>query len=189
MNDPVHFVLAVLTLLGTPGPTNTLLATAGAMLGLRRALPLLAGELVGYAGAILAIRLVLAPILGSYPALGAALKVAVAAFLVFTAVRMWRSNGINRREASISLGDVLVTTLLNPKAAVLAIGVFPTHSDHMLMLVGLFGLIVPAVGLCWILLGQAISTTTGRARQGLLKRIASGALLVFAGLIAVTAFG
>ena len=41
MTDPFAFALAVLALLGTPGPTNTLLATAGAAAGWRRSLRLL----------------------------------------------------------------------------------------------------------------------------------------------------
>ena len=40
MQDPVLFTLTVLFILGTPGPTNTLLATAGGTVGFRRALPL-----------------------------------------------------------------------------------------------------------------------------------------------------
>jgi len=44
MDDPLLFALAVLTILGTPGPTNTLLATAGATGGLRRSLPLVPAE-------------------------------------------------------------------------------------------------------------------------------------------------
>ncbi|MFY8031875.1 MAG: hypothetical protein ACOVO5_08585 [Devosia sp.] len=47
MTDPLLFLAAVLTLLGTPGPTNTLLATAGATAGVRRSLPRLLGVLGG----------------------------------------------------------------------------------------------------------------------------------------------
>ena len=45
MIDPWLFMLAVATLLATPGPTNTLMATAGAMNGPRAAWPLLLAEL------------------------------------------------------------------------------------------------------------------------------------------------
>ena len=61
MQDPVLFTLTVLLILGTPGPTNTLLATAGATVGFRRALPLLPAEAAGYLIAILAIGLALGP--------------------------------------------------------------------------------------------------------------------------------
>jgi threonine/homoserine/homoserine lactone efflux protein len=49
-------MMAALSVLVTPGPTNTLLATAGAGLGFRRALPLLTAELSGYFLAIIASR-------------------------------------------------------------------------------------------------------------------------------------
>ena len=57
MNEPLLFLAAVLTLLGTPGPTNTLLATSGAVAGLRRSLALLVAELAGYLLAIATIRM------------------------------------------------------------------------------------------------------------------------------------
>ena len=81
MTDPILFILAVLTLLGTPGPTNTLLATSGATVGVKWSLMLLAGELSGYLIAILAIRIVLGPIIHAYPLVGIALKIAVVAYL------------------------------------------------------------------------------------------------------------
>ena len=67
MTDPLLFILAVLTILGTPGPTNTLLATGGAVDGVGRSLPLLLGELTGYLVAIAVIRVVLGPVIAAYP--------------------------------------------------------------------------------------------------------------------------
>ncbi|MFC7692453.1 hypothetical protein ACFQY5_25655 [Paeniroseomonas aquatica] len=79
MADPVLFTLAVLAILGTPGPTNSLLATAGATAGMRRSLPLIAAEAAGYALAILTIGLVLGPVMAGAPLLATALRVAVGA--------------------------------------------------------------------------------------------------------------
>jgi len=52
MHDPVSFTLAVLALLVTPGPTNTLLAASGAIAGLARSMRLIPAELCGYLAAI-----------------------------------------------------------------------------------------------------------------------------------------
>jgi len=54
MTDPILFAFAVIAILATPGPTNALLATAGAANGLRRSLPLVPAELAGYVIAIAA---------------------------------------------------------------------------------------------------------------------------------------
>nr|HML44513.1 lysine transporter LysE [Hyphomicrobium zavarzinii] len=48
MHDPIAFSLAVLAILGTPGPTNTLLAASGALVGWRRSLPLIGAEGEGF---------------------------------------------------------------------------------------------------------------------------------------------
>lgn len=189
MTDPIYFTLAALALLGAPGPTNTLLATAGATTGIRHALPLLAAELVAYALAILAIRLLLAPVMVSFPLLAALLKIAVALVLAYTALRLWRGAGSGADTAPVTNGSLFVATLLNPKAAVLAVGVFPAASDQLALLAAIFAALVPMTGFCWIVAGRLLSRAAGPGREGALKRIASVVLLAFAGLIAAAAFG
>lgn len=93
MEDPLLFALAVLVVLGTPGPTNSLLATAGATAGLRRSLPLIAAEAAGYTLAILTIGLLLGPVLAGAPLLAATLRLAVGAYLLLLAIRLWHRSG------------------------------------------------------------------------------------------------
>jgi threonine/homoserine/homoserine lactone efflux protein len=126
MEDPVLFALAVLAVLGTPGPTNTLLATAGATAGLRRSLPLIASEAAGYTVSILTLGLVLGPVVAGAPLLAGALRAAVGVYLLSLALRLWRRGGAALATgAVVTPRQVVVTTLLNPKAIVFALGVVP----------------------------------------------------------------
>ena len=65
MEDPLLFSLAVLTILGTPGPTNTLLATSGGAVGVKASLPLVPAEAAGYLIAIVAIGLALGAVVSA----------------------------------------------------------------------------------------------------------------------------
>ena len=191
MSSPLLFLAAVLTLLGTPGPTNTLLATSGAVLGLRRSLALLVAELAGYLLAIATIRIILGPVIHAYPLLAAALKIAVALYLALIAVRLWRRGGgtLASGAATVSVRSVFVTTLLNPKALIFALSVIPAEHPQLVWFFAAFALAVPSVGFCWILLGRAIGAATGENHPGLVQRIASVALVGFAGLIAASVLG
>ena len=189
MADLWLFLLAVLTILGTPGPTNTLLATAGATAGLRASLPLLLAELSGYLISIGLIRAVLGPILVALPMLAIALKVAVAAYLVWIAVEVWRKAPHTETERSITFQRVLVATLLNPKALIFALAIFPHEplvpAAHLAIFVG-------SVGLCgfgWIAAGRTLSAATGAQGARLIPRVAAVVLGGFAGLILYSAFG
>lgn len=184
------FLLAVLGLLATPGPTNTLLAASGAIAGLRRSLHLLVAELGGYLLAIAAYRLVLGPVIHTYPAVGLALKVAVAVYLVFTAIHLWRTGGQSTiAGTAVRARAVFTTTLLNPKALIFAFAIFPV--EHRLL--SLFGVVfcvcVPAVGAAWIVAGRALGISVGRGRENVVRRVASMALLGFAAFLMASAFG
>ena len=190
MTDPVLFLLAVLTLLGTPGPTNTLLATSGAALGVRGSLPLLAAELAGYLIAIAVIRIVLGPVIEAWPAVGVALKVAVVLYLIWIAVRIWgHGNSPAGAASAISLRSVFLTTLLNPKALIFALSVIPQQHPVAIAYLAGFIVAVPAVGLGWILIGRAVGLATGAERAGTLRKVASIALVGFAGVVAASVLG
>jgi threonine/homoserine/homoserine lactone efflux protein len=189
MTDPILFILAVLTLLGTPGPTNTLLATSGATVGVKWSLMLLAGELSGYLIAILAIRIVLGPIIHAYPLVGIALKIAVVAYLAWVALRLWQQDASLTGAGTVDAKAVFVTTLLNPKAIIFALSIFPAEHPALAWFFVAFAVAVPSIGLCWILVGRAIGAASGEQHAGLVRRIASVALLGFAGLIAASVFG
>jgi threonine/homoserine/homoserine lactone efflux protein len=190
MTDPLLYILAVLTILGTPGPTNTLLATSGAMVGWRRSLPLLIGELGGYLIAIAVIRFVLGPVVAAYPSLAIALKLIVAGYLAWIAVRLWiKGARLTERDRPVTLSGVFVTTLLNPKALIFAISVIPTTSPQLAWYIAGFAVMVLGAGFSWILVGTLVGTTAGERHAGLVPRVASVALAGFAGLLVASAFG
>lgn len=184
MTDPILFLFAVLTLLGTPGPTNTLLATSGAVTGVRPSLPLLIGELAGYLIAIATIRFVLGPVIDAYPLVGIALKIAVVAYLGWIAFRLWRTGGgLTDASSAVSVRSVFITTLLNPKAVIFALSIIPAAHAQLVWFVAAFALAVTSVGFAWILVGRAIGAASGERNAAIVRRVASVALLGFAGLI------
>lgn len=189
MTDPILFILAVLTILGTPGPTNTLLATSGAMSGVRKSLILLVAELAGYLIAIGAIRVVLGPIIHAYPLVGIVLKLAVVCYLGWIAFRLWTHNSSVTEGRTVDFRAVFITTLLNPKALIFALSILPAEHPALAWFFVAFALSVPAAGFCWILVGRAIGAASGERNAGIVRRIASVALVGFAGVIAASVLG
>lgn len=187
MTDPLLFFLAVATILGAPGPTNILLATAGAAQGIRPALTLVGAALAGYLVAIAVIRIVLGPAIHAYPAAGVALKVAVAVYLVWLAVKLWRTPVVKEQPGRpVSFVAVFVTTLLNPKAVIFALTVIPQEISNLAWYIAGFSVTVFAVGSGWIVLGYGLGSAAG-PRSRWLPRVAAVALVAFAGLIARSA--
>jgi threonine/homoserine/homoserine lactone efflux protein len=183
MSEFVPFLVAVAVILATPGPTNTLMATAGAVSGVGRSLHLLLAEVTAYLIAIYAIRVIAAPVLMQYPALSIALKVTVALYLVYLAIKLWRRPiVIDENAKAISFANVFVTTLLNPKALVFALTVFPPENELMLTRTIAFCALVLAAGGGWIVLGATLKSLSGE-RAGYIPRVASIVLVGFAGFL------
>jgi len=188
MEDPLLFTLAVLAILGTPGPTNTLLATSGAGVGLRRSLVLLPAEACGYLISILLLGLVLGPVVAASPAISIALRLAVGAYLFVLALKLWRQGAVARADAAgIGPRQLFVTTLLNPKAIIFALGVIPFGTAGVWVYLLGFVAMLALVGFCWIMVGAGI----GRLAQAggvarLVPRVGAAAIGLFAALIVMS---
>jgi threonine/homoserine/homoserine lactone efflux protein len=188
MNDLLPFVLAVLALLATPGPTNTLMAAAGAQRGVVGSLPLLAGELGGYAIAVtLWIELVGAAAAGQ-PLVPVVAKLIAAAFLVWSARKLWANAGhADLAQRGITLDRVFATTLINPKALVFAFAIFP-HVGFVARLpyLSVFAALVVATAVGWMTLGAvAAHSSAGLLTSSRIERTTAIALVVFATLLVV----
>jgi threonine/homoserine/homoserine lactone efflux protein len=155
----LSFVFATFSLLAIPGPTNTLLATSGAGVGVSRSLHLLAAELAGYLTAVVALSFGLAPLATSVPLAGVVLRAAVIAYLIYLACLLWRSRFRELQDAvPVTFKGVLVTTLLNPKATVLAFLLPPSQIGFIELMPWLAAMAaqVVAVGAAWLALGAAL---------------------------------
>lgn len=174
------FSLAVLALLLAPGPTNTLMAVAGASHGLRRVVRLVPAELAGYLLTVVPLALAGAGLMARAPGAALLLQLAAAAWVMVLALRLWRSAAAGAEGFAIGAGRIFVTTALNPKALIFGLVLLPAPSpaEVAARLVVFCGLVV-AVALLWGGLGalghaRAAGGRAGGPRPGGLRRIASG---------------
>lgn len=185
MLDPFVFSLTVLFILATPGPTNTLLATSGALVGVRRSLPLIAAELTGYLTAIACLHFLLGELVARHSWLNAGLRLAIGAYLLYAAWELWtRREMLQGARTGVRFDRVLVTTLLNPKAIVFAFGVIPLSSPDALAYVAAFVGFVVAAASSWIAAGAFAGAMASQQGSRLIPRISAVVLALFAGLIA-----
>lgn len=154
----LSFLIAAVTLLLTPGPTNTLLALAGAKEGIARVVRLLAASLLGYACGLVPVVYAGTTLFASWPMLATSLKIGAALWVMLLAVRLWRPPDAVQTRVAISFTDVFVTTLVNPKVLVFGLLLLPPIN-------------APAFGPCALALAIAIAVT------GLLWGMAGGLIL------------
>lgn len=155
MENPALFAASVMILLIMPGPTNTLLAASGATVGFQRSTPLLLSELAGYALSIVLIEFVLGPSMSSAHLTASVLRVVAGTYLMILSVKLW-TTAFRLERAVISLRQVFVTTLLNPKALVFALVIIPFGSPRGSLYFSIFLATVPIVGTLWIVAGSLL---------------------------------
>lgn len=187
MTDPLLFLLALLSLLLTPGPTNTLLATSGAAGGLRVALRLVPAEVAGYAIAVTVFSRLLAALRDGGLQLEAGLRVAVALYLLLLARNLWRHSRVLAAERlPIGARQVFLTTLLNPKGLVIATLLPPGPTTDVLPFLAILVATVAACGFAWVALGAYLRRRLqGPGAVMLLGRTGSVVLVGFAMLLLI----
>lgn len=173
MTDPFVFTATVLALLSVPGPTNSLVATSGAAAGVGRSLKLIPAEVAGYLIAVMVLGLLLRPIMTEIPGLAMVLRGAVGLYLLALAVKLWRQGQQSMdREAgppaaeTIRVTQIFVTTLLNPKAIVFALGIIPFGTRHLPLYLAGFAVLIAIVAAGWIVAGATLGGTAHRRGQG-----------------------
>ena len=186
------FFAATYFLLAVPGPTNTLLATSGAGIGVVRSLPLLGAELAGYLLAIAALRLALGPIVSDIPLAAVVLRIAVTVYILGLAAMLWRVNTRELRDgAAVTFGQVLLTTLLNPKALVFAFVLLPLQAGprELLSWLGVIALQILTAGAAWVTLGATLGRGARRfGHPELIARTGAVTLVAVTGLIWLQSF-
>jgi threonine/homoserine/homoserine lactone efflux protein len=174
MMSPVELTLAVLALLLTPGPTNSLMLLAGAERGLAGAARLIPAELAGYFLTVVPLVLVGAAILEDHHGLRTGVTLAAAVWVAVLAVRLWRVPGVEAAGPSVDARALFVTTALNPKGLIFGLVLLPS-ADRLAANLALFAGLVVLVAVLWAALGAALRG--GRLRQPrtlfVLRRLAS----------------
>ncbi|EYD73566.1 hypothetical protein Rumeso_04687 [Rubellimicrobium mesophilum DSM 19309] len=175
--------LALLVLLAAPGPTNTLLAIAGAERGLAPAARLIPVVLLGYLATTVPLALLGARLLESAPLAKALVTVAAAAWVLRLAVAMWRLPARGEVGPAVTSGRIAVTTLLNPKALIVGLVLLPAPGATRLGLnLALLAGTLAVASLLWALLGASLRRGARAGLPASWRRAASvwlGALALY----------
>jgi threonine/homoserine/homoserine lactone efflux protein len=169
--------LAVLALLLTPGPTNSLMLLAGAERGLPKAARLITAEVAGYLMTVVPLTLIGQTVLQAWPGLAMAVALVAAVWVALLAVRLWRVPPVEAH-VSVSARALFVTTALNPKALIFGLVLLPS-ADRLAGNLALFVGLIVIVAVLWAGIGaglrRASETATGGQPRALfvLRRLAS----------------
>ncbi len=180
------FIGLVITILFTPGPTNTLLASSGVQVGVRKSLLLIPAEALGYIVAITAWGMLIGKVSTALPLLPTFLKLMSAGYILYLAIKLWRTANqqVALNQPTIRPRELLFATLLNPKALLFASAIFPAvawkNQDIYSVYMSVFvGLILP-IALFWISVGAMLATNKVKwLSQSKLQRTASVVLISF----------
>ncbi len=182
----LQFVFAILVLLCTPGPTNTLMALGGYERGWLAAWPLILGELCGYLAVIVPVATLAAPVFDAYPQAGLLAKLLAGVWILSLSYRLWTTRAGSGGPPKITVRQVALTTLLNPKALIIALVIMP-HGGFVDLLpwLALFALLVGLAANGWILAGMSMRRATRiHIAPDLIRKTAAAFLLVFATILA-----
>ena len=180
------FIGLVISILLTPGPTNTLLASSGIQVGVRKSLRLIPAEAIGYLIAITLWGMIIGSVSAKFPMLPTLLKLLSAFYIIFLAIKLWKTADI---EASFNLPtirarELFCATLLNPKALIFASAVFPSTAwlsvNNYAAHIAMFLVLIVPIALFWTFIGSILASNKVRwLNQSNLQKTASIILISF----------
>lgn len=170
MTSLTELCLAILVLLVTPGPTNTLLFLAGTERGWRGTLRLIPAEVAGYLVTVIPLTLIGATLLASAPALRPAIALAAGLWVAWLALKLWQPEQSGTTAAKVTARMVFFTTLLNPKALIFGLVLLPATAPAQGF--ALFTALVVLVAVAWVWIGQRLPSAAGTG-LALMRRAAA----------------
>lgn len=159
----------IVLMVGTPGPANLLVMSAGTQVGVRASLPFILGLIGGKLLLNLAMVFGLGALLGRYPTLGSIFAWVSAGYMSWLALRGWYAQPNNDHATPVlGLRQGLLVHPLNPKAWVmttLAFSQFGTGFDNAFLSYALIPLSFAVAQLllhsAWCLAGAVLRTSMG----------------------------
>lgn len=180
------FLGLVASILLTPGPTNTLLASSGVQVGFKKSIFLIPAEAFGYLIAITIWGVLVERIANFAPVLPPILKLCSAIYIFYLALRLWKASFQDNHLNIIMISklELFFATLLNPKAILFATAIFPNSAwilanDYVAHMLSFLLLLIP-IGFFWIYMGQILNS--GKVKwlnQANLQRTATIILICF----------
>mgnify|MGYP003421837048 FL=1 len=158
------FIGLVVTILFTPGPTNTLLASSGIQVGVRKSFRLIPAEAIGYLISITFWGFLIGKVSTHMPLLPTILKLFSAGYILYLSIKLWRTAGADENfvHPCIRARELFLATLLNPKALLFASAIFPTvawtdvhvYVPHMLV----FLILIVPIAFSWTVIGSFLAS-------------------------------
>ena len=175
----LSFIATSILVLLTPGPTNTVLAACGATMGFRRAALLPIAEATGYVIAISSFA-IFAALAQDDHALLAVVRLAAAAWLIYSACRLWRTPfDPDPAIRDTAFRRVLLTTIVNPKAMLVGTILIPAGVGTAAPAwIATYAALSTVAGLGWVTLGSLLPLGIRRHAYKLASIVLGGFSLV-----------
>lgn len=164
------FVLAMIAVLLTPGPTNALLASSAHQQGTAKTSLFIPAEFFGYFYAINLWALLIHLTAPVWPNLIHILHFCSMIYVFWLAFHLWKAADLqkhNQKYTGIRPRQLFFSTLKNPKALLFAAGILPLETWNnpasFLAVFAVFSLVLLPSAVFWMCFGRAI--LSGRVRQ------------------------
>lgn len=136
----------------TPGPNNIMLASSGLVFGFRRTIPHIFGINFGCALMLVVSGLGLGALFEAWPVLRWAVRILGAVYLGWLAVKLWQSEGVERRDGAhpLTFLQAAAFQFVNPKAWAItmpAIAIFTVPGQPLALQLGVIVAAFVVVGL------------------------------------------